>query len=343
MAVLDYEPKGVVHQRVETIWKGEDLSKDVYTTRDIARVVDLDGGETRIERERIFNRDPQGFLTIQQTGARPENFRPPNVKLLLEQSKEAQVKRWTQSDGELFQVRGSMIDGIGVRRTYEVKLLADNQGRPIWESIEHEGLGKSIIHVDYDVDPSNLELTPVAPDRVYNLDDQRAELLQLLASQSRASDKEKVLRAYLDESGELGILVSIPRAVEAPGDSLKVNGTQIALAGSSFNRYVGLANSYVHAPVEYNGQYLFLKKAKVKQAPKTPFRMEFPLWQYDPAFKSQQPFLRMDTPASLRLIRTGSVEVKDIVRTSSITQLLTPMNIPFFLDKNFMVTATKNP
>lgn len=341
LAVLDFQPKGVVHQKIETVWKGEKSSMDVFFAGDIARAVHSDGTESRFEKGRSLNRQPQGYLTIEHGRSNASSYRPPSIKSLLEQSKDAKIERYLRETGEVFRVQGKHVDGQGILRTYFVELHADNRGRPISETIEHEGLGKTEIKIDYDVDPANLELTPVASDRVYDLSEQRSKLLQLLAARSRASNKEEILRAYLDETGVLGVLVAIPRAVEAQGDRLKINGAQMELAGSSFNRYVGLTDTYVHAPVEYNGQYLFLKKAKVKEAPKTPFRLEFPLWQYDPAFKSQQPFLRLNTPGSPRLIRMGSVEVKEIERTSSVTRLLTPMNIPFFLDKNFQVPAAK--
>ena len=178
----------------------------------------------------------------------------------------------------------------------------------------------------------DLEITP--SERVYNISAQRKKLEERLSALNASIKEPQAISAYLDEQGNMAVLIAVPKVVENRGDKLFVNDTEVTIANYSFNRHFGNHDVWVNAPAMYQGKGILTKTFRNSTNPVAPFRMQFPLWKFDPPFRMKSPFHVYDYeyPVQPRMIAKASVVVNSYERTADLGLLLAPRNVAFFAE-----------
>jgi hypothetical protein len=355
LSILKRTQAGIVHS---VVYSNGRKTMETYQNGVVLKISNPEGGEQLFEPGRSWTRHREGYMTVEHRSASHEFMKGASLQRFLEKDGNARVRKATIGDLTRFSVEGQIIDAQGVRRWYRAAMDVDASSRPIVQTSDMEGMGTSRVEWTYDGTAADLKLTPVEKDRVYDLSVQRASLLTMLASTEPGGTR--VVRAYLDESGLLGVLVSVPVGVLPRNQPVFVNGQRYPPHNLAFNEYAGFrgdaaaewktavaqAQSGVagadarvdqireqmelDAPVAYNGLNLILRTVKLDRQLKAPFTLQFPFWQGDQRVSVQHPMIRDGQAFSPSLVDRQSVIVSGIERTSSVIRLLSPMNLPFW-------------
>lgn len=359
LSILKKEPIGIVHS---IVYSNGVKTMESYQNGDVAKLITAEGGEQLFEAGRSWTRHREGYITVQDGSASEEFLRGPSLKRFLDKDTNERVRKVEMGEFTRFAVEGEFMDAQGELLRYKAAMDVDHLSRPIRQTSEVEGMGTTTVHWTYDGTPDDLTLTPVAKDRVYDLGAQREALLAKL--ESVEPGKAQVIRAYLDESGQLGILVSIPKGVLPRNQPAIIDGRPQPSVNLAFNAYAGFPKSAkeewnasvaqaksgnsvaidhtdlmrsqleLDAPVPYKNLNVLLRTVKMDTPPKTPFTFQFPFWQGDPAVSVQHPVIRNGKVFVPSLASMTTVVVDKIERTSSVNYLLSPMNVPFWQTAN---------
>ncbi len=331
--ILQRPIDGVVREAHFVVERG--VSKEeivVYRQRSRSKVVLPSGGEHGWVGDRTWTRDPKGFTAWDVSTAKGAD-QGLDLQTFLARAKGASVSKSIVDGVAQFRVTGRLVDANGRVLDYTASLKLDRQERPAIQETTLEGMGVRRIEYAYGLSPSVLEPSPVPSDRLYDLAEQRAALAVAL-NRKRQSDLALV-DAFVDESGTVGVLLSVPEGVTPRGKPLTAHGVKVEPINLSFNRYVGAGvvtsldqSNEMDGPVELGGNRVLLRAFKPKQPIEAPFSLQFPFLTKDVATQASHPFYQ-GRDAQWRLVEK-SVIVPKMKRTSSLIQLLCPNNVPFF-------------
>ena len=330
ISILSKKVEGIVGQRVTYEWKGEASECQTFSDGATVRIINPDGSEQKFENGRAFRFDPQGFIEITAEDNGAEGAQAPELAKLVATSRNGQVSRELLGERELFRVQDKVVDAQGVSRKYKAIVTTDPEGRVHHVDSALEGLGKTQIRFDYQLSPSKLELPKVEEDRVYDLDLQRGELVKAMrAMKARPTESAP---AFLDEHGWLAAIVPVQDVLVLQDHMIDVAGQLLPAENLAFNVDVRTPLGIASAPVKFEGHSYLLKTARVNQVPSVPFKMQFPVWRYSPAYHTTHPVLRPDDRSRIQFVGNNGVWIRKVERTSNIIHLLCPNNRPFFYE-----------
>ena len=355
LSILKRTQAGIVHS---VVFSNGVKTMESYQNGDVAKLITAQGGEQLFEAGRSWTRHREGYITVQDGSASEEFLRGPSLRRFLEKDTNERVRKLVMGGFTRFAVEGEFVDGQGATLRYKAAMDVDKQSRPIRQTSEVEGFGTTTVEWTYGGTAEDLKLTPVAADRVYDLDSQRRALMAKL--ESVRPGKEQVIGAYLDEMGQLGVLVSVPKGVFPRNQPAIVDGRPRPSLNLAFNTYAGFPSSVkeewnasvaqaksgnsvaidhtdlmrsqleLDAPVPYKNLNVVLRTVKMDVPPKTPFTLQFPFWKGDPAVTFQHPVIRDGKVYMPSLASHKAFVVEEVERTSSLSYLLSPMNVPFW-------------
>jgi len=333
LTVLGRSYDGVFRQRIydrqagQWIWR-EDIVSDGTTSL----FVRADGGEELFEADRTTTRDPRGFLTVTKTNGPAAAAKLPDLESLMKSECFNKVSGEVQGDETLYELSGSFRDGRNIEVRIEAQVKVDGLGRIASEEVKLEPNHHSKIEFTYELKPEALRLKTKDGEPIYDLDSQQEEVFEAIESPAPAAKAVRPVRAYVDEDGYLAVLVEVPPASESPRGEVRLDGKPMEAAYLNFNGHGARLGQTMEVPVRYGDRSYLLKSAKVSNVPRGPFRFEFPLWTMKDDFVARRPFAKAG-PGAAWTAETARFTVPKVQRTSSVVRLLSPRNIPFFLEK----------
>ena len=179
----------------------------IYRQGSRSKVVHPSGVEQGWDAERTWTRDPKGFAVWDVT-SKKQTAKNLDLQTFLERSRGAAVSKSVVDGAPRYRVSGSLVDGNGRVLGYTASLQLDRQERPAVLEATLEGMPPRRIEYTYGFSQAMLEPSPVLRDRTYDLAAQREALT--VAMYRRKNSDLALLDAFVDESGTVGVLSSVP-------------------------------------------------------------------------------------------------------------------------------------